>query len=359
HMNYAGVYANTPQRLMEQAESEDIHVLNNLICNKEQRIPDIAHFTGAPDKVSTPTRILFHSQEYHPPFWGHATFLNLKKHIVIPDYVGYQNTIVDSIYPSNTTPFRVTREQGGLAGYAHGAGPHFAVDLALGNVDFVEANALAGMEPLYKAWNCGYKVVASAGEDAFPNFYRSYILGSNRVYVRSGAKLDYDKWTADFRAGKSFVTSGPLVLLQVNGKEPGDEIRLPAGTHTLKLNVEVKSITPVESIEVMHNGQSLGNVKTVTLDRSGWISVQVKAKYTRDPIRRPYPFAATMPVWITVDGKPARSKADAEFFVNWIDRTLERAMKLSFNNEMERSETRKLYEEARAKMVRRAAEATQ
>ncbi|MBS1826795.1 MAG: CehA/McbA family metallohydrolase [Acidobacteria bacterium] len=357
HMNYAGVYFNTPRRLMEQAEAEDIHVLNNLICNKEQRIPDIGHFTGAPDKASSASRILFHSQEYHPPFWGHATFLNLKKHIVIPDYVGYQNTIVDSIAPTNSTPFRVAREQGGLAGYAHGAGPHFAVDLALDNVDFVEANALTGMEPLYKAWNCGYRVVASAGEDAFPNFYRSYILGSNRVYVRSGAKLDYDKWTADFRAGKSFVTSGPLVLLKVNGKEPGDEIRLPAGSHTVKVDVDVKSITPVESIEVMHNGRSLGNVKTVTLDRSGWISVQVKAKYTRDPIRRPFPFAATMPVWITVGNKPVRSKADAEYFVQWIDRTLERAMKLSFNNEAERNETRRLYEEARGKMMQRAAEA--
>ncbi|MFN7934702.1 MAG: CehA/McbA family metallohydrolase [Bryobacteraceae bacterium] len=359
HMNYAGVYFNTPKRLMEQAESEDIHVLNNLICNKEQRIPDIGHFTGAPDTVSTASRVLFHSQEYHPPFWGHATFLNLKKHIVIPDYVGYQNTIVDSISPTNSTPFRVAREQGGLAGYAHGAGSHFAVDLALENVDFVEANALSGMEPLYKAWNCGYKVVASAGEDAFPNFYRSYILGSNRVYVRSGAKLDYDKWTADFRAGRSFVTSGPLVLLKVNGKEPGDEIQLPAGTHTVKVDVEVKSITPVESIEVMHNGRSLGNVKSVTLDRSGWISVQVKAKYTRDPIRRPFPFAATMPVWITVGSKPVRSKADAEYFVQWIDRTLERAMQLSFNNETERNETRKLYEEARGKMLQRAAEAGQ
>ena len=105
----------------------------------------------------------------------------------------------------------------------------------------------------------------------------------------------------------------------------------------------------------MHNGQPLGAVKTVTLDRSGWISVQVKAKYTRDPIRRPYPFAATMPVWITVGGKPVRSKADGEYFVQWIDRTLERAMQLSFNNEMERGETRKLYQEARAKMVLRAA----
>jgi hypothetical protein len=357
HMNYAGVYFNTPKRLMEQAEGEDIHVLNNLICNKEQRIPDIGHFTGAPDIASTATRILFHSQEYHPPFWGHSAFLNLKKHIVIPDYVGYQNTIVDSIYPSNTVPFRVTREQGGLAGYAHGAGPHFAVDLALDNVDFVEVNALSGMEPLYKAWNCGYKVVASAGEDAFPNFYRSYILGSNRVYVRSGPKLDYDKWTADFRAGRSFVTSGPLISLKVNGKEPGEEIRLPAGRHTLKVDVDVKSITPVESIEVMHNGKSLGNVKSVSLQKSGWISVQTKAKYTRDPIRRPFPFAATMPVWVTVDGKPARSKEDAEYFAQWIDRTLGRAMQLSFNNDMERNETRKLYEDARVKMLARAAEA--
>ena len=127
----------------------------------------------------------------------------------------------------------------------------------------------------------------------------------------------------------------------------------------MQVEVEVKSITPVESIEVMHNGQSLGNVKTVTLDRSGWISVQVKAKYTRDPIRRPYPFAATMPVWITVGGKPVRSKADAGYFVQWIDRTLERAMQLSFNNETERNATRKLYQEARAKMVQRAEEAGQ
>lgn len=371
HMNYAGVYFNSPSKLMEQAEAEDIHILNNLICNKEQRIPDVGHFTGKPDAVSTLTRLLFHSQEYHPPFWGHATFLNLKRHLVMPDYVGYQNTVVDSIFPSNTTPFQVAREQGGLAGYAHGAGPHFAADLALDNVDFVEANALAGMEPLYRAWNCGYKVVASAGEDAFPNFYRSYILGSNRVYVRSGPKLDYDKWTADFRAGRSFVTSGPLVLLKVNGREPGDELHFPTGRHEVTVSVEVASITPIESIEVMQNNQVAASwtpsgkpehrvffTRKVPVEKSGWISVQVRAKYVRDPIRRPFPFAATMPVWTTVDGKPVRSRADAEHFVQWIDRTLARAMSGgSFNNEDERTQTRALYEQARRRMVKRAEEA--
>src|SRR5262249_37695979 len=163
HMNYAGVYFNTPARLMKQAEAEDMHVLNNLICNKEQRIPDIAYFSGKPDPVSTSRRILYHNQEYHPPFWGHSVFLNLKQHYVIPDYVGYQTTIGASFFPPNPLPFGAPPEQGGLAGYAHGAGANFAADLALENVDFVETNTAESMEPLYKAWNCGYRVVSSAG----------------------------------------------------------------------------------------------------------------------------------------------------------------------------------------------------
>jgi hypothetical protein len=360
-MNYAGVYCNPPQRLMEQAEAEDIRVLNNLICNKEQRIPDVAHFSGAPDPVSTAGRILYHNQEYHPPFWGHAVFLNLKQHLIIPDYVGYRNTIVDSLYPTNTTAFRAARAQGALAGYAHGAGAHFPVDLALGTLDFVEANTAQGMEPLYRAWNCGYRVVASAGEDAFPNFYRSYILGTNRVYVRTGPKLDYEKWIRDFRAGRSFVTNGPLVLFRLDGKEPGDEVRLPAGRQTLKASVEVRSITPVETIELLHNGEVVATRKgetrldeTVTVDGSGWLAARVTARYGRHPIRAPQPFAATMPVWVTVDGRPVRSKKDAEYFAAWMDRTLERALaQQAWNNEQERADVRRLYAEARAKILER------
>jgi TolB protein len=366
HMNYAGVYYNTPQRLLEQGEAEDIHVLNNLICNKEQRIPDIAHFRGAPDPVSTADRVLYFNQEYHPPFWGHATFLNLTKHVIIPDYVGYQNTIVDSLYPPNTEPFRIVREEGGFAGYAHGAGPGFAADLALENVDFVEANAMESMEPLYRAWNCGYRVVASAGEDAFPNFYRSYIIGSNRVYVRTGPKLDYRKWMADFRAGRSFVTSGPLVFFSIDGKQPGDEIRVTGGGHQFSADIEVESITPIERVDVLYNNRVVAQEtpsdrplklrlkKTLTADRSGWFAVRVRAAYARHPLRRPYPFAATMPIWVTVDGRPPRSRQDADYFLAGIDKTLRQALALpAWNNESEKDAVRKLYAEARRRMEAR------
>ncbi|MDQ2899996.1 MAG: CehA/McbA family metallohydrolase [Acidobacteriota bacterium] len=370
HMNYAGVYRNTPERLMKQAEAEDIHVLDNLICNKEQRIPDISYFSGAPDPVSTANRILYHDQEYHPPFWGHSVFLNLTKHFIIPDYVGYQNTIVDSLYPPNTIPFRIVREEGGYAGYAHGAGPNFAADLALENVDFVEANSIEAMEPLYHAWNCGYHVVASAGEDAFPNFYRSYILGSNRVYVNTGPTLDYRKWIADFRAGRSFVSSGPLVFFKLQGKSTGDEVRLDAGNHELRAEVEVESITPIETVELLFNNRVVASEKpanrplrfkfskTVSPDRSGWYAVRVRAAYRRHPIRRPYPFAATMPIWVAVGNRQIRSKEDADYFVNWIDGTLSKALALdAWNNERERADTRKLYADARARMVQRGREA--
>lgn len=373
HMNYSGVYFNPPEQQMFQAAAEDVDVLNNLICNKEQRIPDIGHFTGRPDPVSSERRVLFHSQEYHPPFWGHASFLNLKEHIVIPDYVGYQNTIVNSLYPSNTTAFRVARAQGALAGYAHSAGPHFPVDLALENVDFVEANTWEGLEPLYRAWNLGYDVVASAGEDAFGNFYRSYILASNRVYVKSGDELDYDQWTADFRAGRSFVSAGPLVYFTLDGKDPGDEIHLEAGTHTMRAVAEVKSIMPIETIELVFNGNVIATLKpegdaleatldeAVDVSNSGWFGVQTRAKYARHPIRRPYPFAATNPIRVFVDNEPIRSRADAEHFIEWMDRTLERAMAMddAWNNEEEKASIRALYAEARAKMVARRDEAAE
>ena len=44
HMNYGGTYRNTPQNLVEQAAAENLAIIENLVVNKEQRIPDIAYF---------------------------------------------------------------------------------------------------------------------------------------------------------------------------------------------------------------------------------------------------------------------------------------------------------------------------
>ena len=54
HMNYGGAYRATPETLVAMARAEDLHAVFNLIVNKEERIPDVAWFSGTLDPRSTP-----------------------------------------------------------------------------------------------------------------------------------------------------------------------------------------------------------------------------------------------------------------------------------------------------------------
>src|SRR5579863_1991708 len=53
HMNYAGTYRNWPRMLASQAEAEGLDIVENLIVNKEQRIPDVEYIPriGIEDKI--------------------------------------------------------------------------------------------------------------------------------------------------------------------------------------------------------------------------------------------------------------------------------------------------------------------
>src|SRR5262249_13351322 len=53
HMNYGGTYRDTPPRLVAQAAAENLAIVEDLVVNKEQRIPDIAYFSTGPDPAST------------------------------------------------------------------------------------------------------------------------------------------------------------------------------------------------------------------------------------------------------------------------------------------------------------------
>ncbi len=114
HMNYGGAYRNTPPHLAFQARAEDLHVVENLIVNKEQRIPDIAYFRTDADPVSTPTFLLRHAQEFHTSVWGHLGLLGLGSHYILPEYAGYPNTAASSLALTNATVADLGHAQGAL-----------------------------------------------------------------------------------------------------------------------------------------------------------------------------------------------------------------------------------------------------
>ena len=112
-MNYAGTYRNTPRHLIEQAQAENVGIVEDLIVNKEQRIPDIAYFSPQIDSASTGEQLLFHGQEFHTSYWGHLGLLNLTRNFLLPGYAAYPNTAAASLYPANANVADMAHAQGG------------------------------------------------------------------------------------------------------------------------------------------------------------------------------------------------------------------------------------------------------
>lgn len=356
HMNYGGAYRNTPERLAFQARAEDLHVVENLIVNKEQRIPDIGYFTGRPDPVSGPDLILFHGQEFHTSFWGHTGLLGLHEHVLLPDYAGYVNTAAASLFPDNATVADLTRAQHGLMGYVHPFDPPapdpfdrsrrlthaLPVDVALGKADYLEvvgfSDHLVTAEVWYRLLNCGFRLPAGAGTDAMANFASLRgPVGMGRVFVKTGPELTYGAWLDGIRKGQTFVTNGPLVQLTVEGREPGGAVELPAGRHRLRVQARLRSIVPVDRLELVANGRVIATLPldgdrtaadvehALEIDTSAWITLRAWNESSRHPVLDIYPFATTSPVYVTVGGEPVRSREDADYFIAWIDRLEEAA----------------------------------
>ncbi|HEX9610812.1 MAG TPA: CehA/McbA family metallohydrolase, partial [Gemmatimonadales bacterium] len=341
HMNYGGAYRNTPRHLAFQARAEDLHVALNLIVNKEQRIPDIASFRTDVDPASGPGFVLMHAQEFHTSFWGHMGLLGLREHYLIPDYAGYPNTAAASLAPTNADVADLAHAQGALVGYVHPFDTRpdpadtteplsyaLPVDVALGKVDYLEvmgySDHLITSEIWYRLLNCGFRLPAGAGTDAFPNFASLRgPPGLARVFVRTGGSsvLDHRRWLAGLKAGRTFVTNAPLLEFSLAGRGIGDEIRLPAGSHRLGARVGLRSNVPIDHLEIVGNGKVVATIPlrgdrttasdsvSIPVTASGWYVLRAYGDRATLPILDLYPFGSTSPIYVRVGDDPVRSPA--------------------------------------------------
>jgi Tol biopolymer transport system component len=387
HMNYGGTYRNDPERLAFQASAEDLRLVENLIVNKEQRVPDIAHFDGSPDFFPDENVIIDHAQEFHTSFWGHLGVLGLREHFLMPGYAAYANTAAASLYPPNAVILDLAHAQGGVAGYVHPFDSEpdpfdattpltneFPVDVALGKVDYYEAvgfvvDPLANQIPWYRLLNCGFRLPTGAGTDAMANFASLRgPVGLNRVYVRARAPLDHRRFLDALVAGRTFATNGPLLTFTLGGAEIGDAIELPAGAHRLEMRASLRSIVPVDHFEVVGNGEVVASLplesggtservnQEIAIERSGWYLLRAWNAKATHPVRDYLPFATTSPIYVSVGGEPVRSAEDADYFVAWVDRLIQTARTHGgYNTAGEKAEVLKILVDARAVFLERTA----
>jgi Tol biopolymer transport system component len=367
HMNYGGAYRDTPPNLVAQMAAENLSIVEDLVVNKEQRIPDIAYFSTRPDPASTATHLLLHGQEFHTSYWGHLGLLNLTRNFLLPGYAAYTHTAAASLVPTNAMIADTTHAQHGLVGYVHpydsvpdpikdaSITHELPVDLALGKVDYIEVLGFSEHRSTAAVWyrllNCGFHLPTGAGTDAMAN-YASLRgpVGLNRVYARvPTGPLNIGLWLEALKRGRTFATNGPLLGFSLGGREVGDELRLPAGKNKVKVSAWLRSFVPVDHLQVICNGKVKRELKVnsgaeaadqdaIPISHSGWCLLRAWSEKAEYPLLDLYPYATTSPIYVTVEGSTPDRNQDAAYFVAWIDRLIDGAKSnQDWNTEAEKS----------------------
>ena len=354
HMNYGGTYVNNPSNLLDQAGAEGLEIINNLIVNKEQRFPDIGYrarsVEGDEDVLSV------QGQEFHTSYWGHRALLHLKDHILLPGYAGYPNTAAASLYPMNADVYDMAHAQGALVGVVHPfdevpdpfASPpqritdELPVDVALGKLDYMEIVGFSDHKSTaavwYKLLNLGFRIPAGAGTDATANYAAPIRgqVGMDRVYAWVPEwPLNVELWYEALKKGRTFATNGPLIEFTLSGQRVGDELKFDRVQDAVPFTAKLRSIVPVDHLEVVCNGRVAQTLKlegardsadvtgTLPLKESGWCVLRASSDNAEYPVLDNYVYATTSPIYVKIGGKPPRSPEDAKYFAAWIDRVID------------------------------------
>jgi hypothetical protein len=177
-------------------------------------------------------------------------------------------------------------------------------------------------EIYYHALNCGLRIAPSAGSASgvLPN-----PVGYNRVYVHVDGELTYPKWFEGLRAGRSFVTNGPLLRVTGNGKLPG-EVFSGDRSVSIELAAKLDGRDPVEAFEIVRDGKIERRVPVkdalgrLDFTSSGWFLVRCIAKNEST-----FRFASTAPFYVEVgDSRRRVSRSSAMFFADWVEERMAR-----------------------------------
>ena len=195
-----------------------------------------------------------------------------------------------------------------------------------------QGNGRWSQDIYYHLLNCGVRLPPSAGSASgvLPN-----PVGYNRAYVHVDGELTWEKWWSGLRAGRSFVSNGPLLRGRANGQWPG-HIFKGGGPVRIALDWQLDAREPIRAVELVRNGrvQQVNLPVTFEMRESGWFLVRAIADVTNT-----FCFASTAPWYVEVAGKPMQPvRESAEFFVQWSQDRIKEMAKLGTISAKQRGE---------------------
>jgi hypothetical protein len=245
------------RNLLTYVAAEDIHLANIVKMGDINRTFFQQRGHGKDYRVSDGLRVLVPGQECprtHEQL-GHTLAMNTKSFIRDTSRYYLYDTVFDEVH-----------RQGGFSGYAHINRDLFFVhrDMSMniprGKVDFGEILQFGnlGTDLYYEFLNLGYPLTASAGSD----LPWGGSIGEVRVYAQLGKKnFSADNWFEAFGKGHTFVSSGPMLELDVEGALPGDTVELDEDRSVqVRARLRINPQLGAHKLELIAHGEAIKSV---------------------------------------------------------------------------------------------------
>ena len=198
-------------------------------------------------------------------------------------------------------------------------------------VELLQFSVYRGIELAgwYDILNVGYRLPCVGASD-YPACRK---LGDCQTYVSQNDQAGFAGWLKAAAEGRSFVTTGPLLLLEVDGERPGAALRMSGkGPHRVRVNVRVKShVAPVQTVQVIVGGKVVFTQdvaaedqtgrwsqldRTIELDRSSWIAARAFGLTSNGA---PDAEAHTNPVYVDIGDKAPYSRDSLDRVIGQLD----------------------------------------
>jgi len=358
----------SPQTAWLEGQAEGVNLINLLASQWGDLYTNVADITGEVSGVSTDDTVVYVGTENRQHLLGHISLLGVQGEPIYPMTTAGpgESYLGDPVLSSMSEWANRARERDGLVVIPHFPNPYTeaVAEIVLGKVDAVELKYFTptidffGLHEWYRFLNNGYRVAAVGGTDKMS---AGIPVGGVRTYALLQDEFSFGTWADAVRGGRTFTTSGPLIDVRVEGKHPGDELKLPAGGGTLTVEAWVESVLPFHELQLVCNGavvatqtvskgeKSCRISQEVKLSGSGWIAARCVSSLEVQHTWVVNVAAHTSPVYIVAGNQELFNPSDATYMMTILDGGLTWLDTLATRADAERhAEVRQVFQHAKA-----------
>jgi hypothetical protein len=333
--------------------------------------------TFTPDDLARFTRrsgVLFgYGEEFRHNFvnnsegYGHVMFLDLDK-LILPASLGYAITRATNDDGGLRSGIEQARAQNATVLWCHGTQgfediPNWFAGLIDVQMIFDQGSRGTYETAIYRYLNAGLHVPLATGTDWF---FRDMAM----AYVQVDEPLTAGHWLEALRAGRSFISNGPLITFTINGQSVGATIDVKAG-NALDIAASIQCRGDFNDLELVRNGHVVARANAVirddryiaefhgslAADEPAWFAVRAtpfSANYDNpeefgvgfNDYGKPY-FSHSSPIYVAVKGRGAFLPEAAESLRNEIRATRAPiAEQGDFSSDEERNRILGMYDDA-------------